>query len=214
MTKFFLPIAAALMLMSCRPMIETEIVGQLSVDKRWGDLSFHNAKTGERFSLPNGQYRLTMPWAWPFTDPTIEIKNANGAIVGHFTVPRNNVKDDGTFEIFDRKEINGTNLAIMGGRRVLVLARGRYPKPNQSCTYTTTETVSDTCSDGKGRTYSCTKTKTVTHTGSEDELWEHRRVKSEYRILFDAADLQNAADFTGQSRIFEEDVMINTTSCG
>jgi len=198
--------------LACDVLKESEIRGTLVINPKGGypELELLDQSTNTRFKLGNGVYKFEFErWRLPYTDPRIRIINDKGQIVGKMTVPLKSVRDDGTFAVTMNDPTNRNSYNILGGRRVITLSRERFAKQGVSCTYT--ETYPCTTTDAKGNKVSSTCTRSVQ--GEQDELWEKRKEKTFYRILFDGGDLVNVADFSGESKIREETEMLKATSC-
>lgn len=207
-----LPIAF-LLLSSCHPLGEHVIRGELKVSPQWGQsISLYDTKSGKNVNLTNGTYELSFPFRYWFTEPKVEIRNAKGELMVTMKIPITRVQPDETFDFLSIADGQAQGFHILGGQRKLILSRQRYAAIRQHCTYTTTETYSGTCSDGK-KSYSCLKTRTVTHSGNQDAVKEKRQVRALYRLLFDGYDMMNAADFSGQTKDYEEIIELAATSC-
>jgi hypothetical protein len=200
-------------LAACDLLKETEVRGTLKLNPKsgWNELEFTDYKAKTKFQLVNGDYSFEFVSQWnPWADGLIRIKETNsGKVVGHLTIPKKAIKEDGTFEMYVNSEKNTNSFNMLGGRRIIVLKRERYVKLRQGCVYQ--ESYSCSSTDSKGKTVSSTCSRLVS--GVQDELWERRQEKSFYRILFDGGDLVNVADFSGTSNVRQVDQEIKETTC-
>lgn len=196
---------------ACNKFSETEIQGQLLTDKKggWSTLKLYDDETEKSFELAPGFYTLRFGLAYPFFDPKIEILDKSNQLRGTIRVPKKAIKSDGTFELYTGDSKNSIHTNVLGGRREVILGRARYSKIRQYCTYTETYTCTEPDGNGGLRTTTCTRTVS----GDQDAVREKRKVKSVYRIIFDADDMATPAVFSGESMIRMDDVEIATTSC-
>jgi hypothetical protein len=211
MKKFFLTIPILLCFSGCLQLQESRIQGDLAVNRSWGDqISLIDAKSRQSFGLSSGRYILEMPRSVPFTNPEIRVLSLNNELLGTITIPRELIKQDGSFQGLSRDPNKIANLVnVIGGRRKMRLAAHRYARDNVTCPVTVVKPCTKT--DSEGRTYSDSCVETVP--GRQDEVREKVTYRTNYRILFDAGDFMNAAVFNGQSSITSEDRVIASSRC-
>jgi len=200
----------------CRPLVEREVRGELKVNPKWGPaINLYDVETKSYKSLSAGRYRLKFPRLWTplFGNPKIEVLDEQGRRIATIEIPKGQIKRDGTFEIFDTTNKNSLQFNVLGGRREVILKRERSSVIREYCTYTESYPCLESCTDSSGNQTSCMTTCTRTVSGDRDALYEKQTFKSFYRILFDGADMMNAASFDGESGIQDRVVQLNSTSC-
>lgn len=201
----------ALLISGCYPLGGETITGKLTVNPRWGSsIEISDAYTGQPVSLPTGNYTLKFPPQYLFLMyPRIEVYDAKNTLILNMKINSDKIDDDGTFELYVQDSPHAKSFNILGGKRNKILSRTRFSVIRESCTYTETETYS--CTDSNGKSSTCTRI--VTRLGNQDVVYEKRKLKQYYRILFDGSDQFNAADFTGETQVLEGTIELNSTSC-
>lgn len=197
-----------LLFVGCYGIVDKDIRGHLEIKKNsgWTSLEFQDGKTGKPFQLVDGDYILSYERGiYGYIYPMIAISDTNGKLIGHLAIPRDTVRDDGSFEIYTSHRENKNSFNILGGYRKIIQNRKRYARLNQSCSYT----QSYTCHGTNGSVSICSKSVS----GTQDAIWETHDYQNNYRILFDGADLQNIAVFKAKGPILSEDVEIGSESC-
>lgn len=198
----------SLLASSCVGIDDSNIRGELTMNPRsgWNELDLIDTETKKSMDLKPGRYTLTFKSAAFWSDPTIEIKDAGGKVLGNLAIPAKSFHEDGTFEYFTRQEGNRHSYNILGGRRKITHAVSRGVKLDVYCpfkeeyTCTKERTVQKCSGEGEERVckdvleeYETTCTRTVS--GEQDQLHETEVYSTAYRILFDALDLANVAEF-------------------
>ncbi len=211
-------------LSACTGMDDSRVFGELKINPRGGfaTIDLVDTETKKTFSMKPGRYVLTFNQGvmW-FSDPSVEVKDANGKRLGAFEIPAKAFNlEQGTFEFFTGDPKSKYSFNILGGKRRLRQDVTRYAKLDQHCTYSETYSCTQSKEEctGSGTNRVCgnvdyTTTCTREVNGHRDELWEKENYKFLYRILFDAADFYNVAEFRADGNLQSSDTMRSSDSC-
>lgn len=210
--KKLLGTTLALLLVSCTGISDSQLIGELTLNSKYGynSISFFDAKTKNSFSLVPGKYRIDFEYGfYGVRSPRAVIMDLKGNVIGRLEIPRKSFNTDGTFELYHTELVNTNPFNILGGRRRKVLSRKFEALNRQSCIYYVTVSCEKEDSEGKKYTTTCTESRW----GNRDELWINESVQYFFRILFDAQDFYNVGQFEANSRITTERSMLAADEC-